>query len=103
MPIHVSHRPELQRFEAAPGGKLALCSYRLQDQVMTVHHTEVPWQLQGQGVAAALVQATLDWARGQGLRVRPTCSYVASYMRRHPDTHDLLYQPHQPNPPGDPA
>jgi predicted GNAT family acetyltransferase len=46
--------------------------------------------LQGQGLAAALVAQALDWARQQGLRVRPTCSYVASYMRRHPETQDLL-------------
>jgi hypothetical protein len=93
MTINVSHRPEQLRFEAAPGGKLALCNYRLDDKVMTIHHTEVPWQLQGKGVAAELVQATLAWARAEGLHVRPTCSYVASYMRRHPDTHDLLYKP----------
>lgn len=96
MPINVTHRPELLHFEAAPGGKLAVCSYRLDGRVMTIHHTEVPWQLQGKGVAAELVRATLDWARAQGLRVRPTCSYVASYMRRHTDTHDLLYQPGEP-------
>lgn len=93
MPINVTHHPELLHFAAAPGGKRAVCSYRLEGPVMTVHHTEVPWQLQGQGVAAELVRATLDWARAEGLRVRPTCSYVASYMRRHAETHDLLYQP----------
>jgi predicted GNAT family acetyltransferase len=30
------------------------------------------------------------YARRQGLRVRPSCSYVRAYMRRHPDTLDLL-------------
>jgi hypothetical protein len=90
MSIHVSHRPELNRFEASPKGKLALCSYRLAGKQLVLHHTEVPWQLQGQGVAAELVRSALAWARTEGLRVRPTCSYVASYMRRHPETHDLL-------------
>jgi len=46
--------------------------------------------LQGQGVAADLVHAALAFARSQGLRVRPSCSYVAAYMRRHPETLDLL-------------
>jgi D-alanyl-D-alanine dipeptidase len=46
--------------------------------------------LQGQGIAAVLVQAALDWARAERLQVRPVCSYVAAYMRRHPDTLDLL-------------
>ena len=44
-------------------------------------------------VAADLVQAALDFARSQGLRVRPTCSYVASYMQRRPETQDLLESP----------
>jgi predicted GNAT family acetyltransferase len=48
----------------------------------------VPAALQGRGLAAALVQAALAWARAE--RLRPTCSYVAAYMRRHPDTQDLL-------------
>ena len=58
--------------------------------VLMLHHTEVPEALAGQGVAAALVQAALAWARAEGLKVRPTCSYVAAYMRRHPETQDLL-------------
>ena len=58
--------------------------------MLVLHHTEVPAALQGQGVAAALVQAALAWARAEGLRVRPVCSYVAAYMKRHPETQDLL-------------
>ena len=69
---------------------MGVCSYSRQGDVLVLHHTEVPPALQGQGVAAELVAATLAWAREQGLRVRPTCSYVASYMRRHPQTLDLL-------------
>ena len=90
MSLAVSHNAAVSRFEAWPQGRLALCSYRRQGNVLVLHHTEVPAALQGQGVAAALVQAALDWARAQGLPVRPTCSYVAAYMRRHPETQDLL-------------
>ena len=55
-----------------------------------LHDTEVPPALQGQGLAAELLHAVLIWARAEGLRVRPTCSYIAAYMRRHPETQDLL-------------
>ena len=58
--------------------------------VMNIVHTEVPTQAEGRGVAAALVRAALAHARAEGLRVRPSCSYVRVYMRRHPDTQDLL-------------
>ena len=50
----------------------------------------MPPAFEGRGVAAALVHATLAWARAEGLRVRPMCSYVTAYMRRHPETQDLL-------------
>jgi predicted GNAT family acetyltransferase len=58
--------------------------------VLLLTHTEVPPALEGRGIAAALVKAALDWARAEGLRVRPLCSYVVAYMRRHPETQDLL-------------
>lgn len=88
--LTIVHRPEQGCFEAALPQGLAVCAYRRQGELLLLTHTEVPVAAEGRGVAAALVRATLDWARGQGLRVRPVCSYVAAYMRRHPETQDLL-------------
>jgi uncharacterized protein len=102
MPLVVTHNAEAARFEARPGpdpALLAICSYRRLSapgggaDTLVLHHTEVPPQLQGRGVAGDLVQGALAWAREHGLHVRPTCSYVAAYMRRHPETHDLLEVP----------
>jgi predicted GNAT family acetyltransferase len=59
-------------------------------KVIDIVHTDVPAALQGRGLAGVLMQALLDWARAEGLRVRPICSYARSYMRRHADTQDLL-------------
>lgn len=86
----VHHHPEHQRFDAVVDGRLALCSYHRQGDTLVLHHTEVPPPLEGRGLAAALVAAALAWARHEGLRVQPRCSYVAAYMRRHPETQDLL-------------
>ena len=90
MATHVVHLPQAQRFEAAFGGETAICEYRRQGPLLTLFHTEVPPRLQGQGIASELVAAALAWARAEGLRVRPSCSYVAAYMQRHPETQDLL-------------
>lgn len=86
----VIHQPEASRFVVETPRGAALCAYRVQDGVAVLHHTLVPPPLEGRGIAGALVAATLAWARQQGLRVRPTCSYVAAYMQRHPETQDLL-------------
>jgi uncharacterized protein len=69
---------------------LARADYRLAGGVMRLVHTEVPPALTGRGIAAQLVRAALEYARVSGLKVQPACSYVRTYMRRHPDTHSLL-------------
>jgi predicted GNAT family acetyltransferase len=53
---------------------------------MRMHHTEVPAALAGRGIAGALVQAAFAHADAHGLRVEPWCSYVRTYMKRHPET-----------------
>ena len=90
MTLQIRHDEAGSRFEAEVPGGSAECAYRLGGGVMNIVHTEVPPASEGRGIAAALVQTALAWARAQGLRVRPSCSYVRSYMRRHPETQDLL-------------
>jgi predicted GNAT family acetyltransferase len=88
--LDIHHDTIAQRFHADVGGAEAECVYRLAGSLMNIVHTEVPPQAEGRGIAAALVRAALAHARTMGWRVRPSCSYVASYMRRHTDTQELL-------------
>jgi len=86
----VVHAEKASRFEMRVHGQLCIAQYRLIDGVMWLTHTEVPPTLQGRGHAARVVKAALDHARAHGLKVRPACSYVHSYMRRHPEAQDLM-------------
>ncbi len=88
--LDIQHDAAAMRFHAVVAGGEAECVYRLADKLMNIVHTEVPSQAEGRGLAAALVRAALAHARAMGWRVRPSCSYVASYMRRHTETQDLL-------------
>ena len=88
--LQIRHDAAAARFEAAVDGGVAECVYRLDHGLMNIVHTEVPPHSEGRGIAAALVHAALAHARAQGWRVRPSCSYVHSYMRRHPETQDLM-------------
>lgn len=90
MKLEVVHNPAATRFEAYVEGELCRTDYRLADGVMRIVHTEVPYRLEGRGLAAQVVQAALEHARANGLKVAPVCGYVRAYMRRHKDTHDLL-------------
>jgi predicted GNAT family acetyltransferase len=88
--LQVTHNTAASRFEVLVEGHLCVADYRLAGGVMQMTHTGVPPPLEGRGIAARLVVAALAHARGQGLKVCPSCSYVAVYMRRHPETLDLL-------------
>ena len=90
MGIPIEHDVALGRFSATVHGHLCVCDYRLRDGVMFMTHTEVAPELEGQGIAAALVRAALAHAREQGLKVRPLCSYVQAYVRRHPEVQSPL-------------
>ena len=83
------HRADEHRFEATVDGHAGRLDYAITGDVMTIAHTEVDPPLEGRGVAGALVQAALDHARANRLRVRPRCAYAASYMDRHPESRSL--------------
>lgn len=85
----VRDNADKHRFEIEIDGYLALADYRIADGVMDLYHTESPQALAGRGVGSNLIRTALLSARAQGLKVRPTCSFVAAYMRRHPEFANL--------------
>jgi predicted GNAT family acetyltransferase len=90
LPIEIRHNIAESRFEATVDGDLCVAGYRMVGGVLLMTHTEVPAALEGRGIAGQLVRAALAHAGANGLKVEPRCSYVRSYMRRHPETHALL-------------
>lgn len=59
------------------------------ENVRVADHTLVPRELEGRGIAAALVEALVADARAQGFRIVPQCSYVEAKFRRNPDWAEL--------------
>ena len=86
----VVHHPERACFELLVQGQPCRADYRLSGRTMIVHHTEVPRALEGQGLAAIVVQAVFDHAAAHALTVEPRCSYVRAWARRHPEVAPLL-------------
>ena len=79
------------RFELdCGGGQVAFAPYRREGGVLTVPNSEVPRALRGKGFGEKLILGVLAHARGEGLKVRPLCSFVHAVMRRQPDYSDLL-------------
>jgi len=89
-PRTIEHDEAARRFHTTVEGHLCVLDYVLDGKVASYVHTGVPSPVGGRGIAADLVRFGLDTARARGWRVRPVCSYVAAYVRRHPEYQDLM-------------
>ena len=88
--MYVRHNETAHRFELGTEENPALIQYRLREGIIDMVHTEVPAEYKGQGLAGKLATAALDWARENGRRVVPSCSFIAGYIEKHPEFRDLL-------------
>jgi predicted GNAT family acetyltransferase len=78
------------RFEYEVDGKLAFVEYKMAPHRIIFTHMEVPEELAGRGIAQELAKTALDHARQNKLHVVALCSYVAAYIKRHPEYQDLV-------------
>ncbi|MBS1850758.1 MAG: N-acetyltransferase [Acidobacteria bacterium] len=78
------------RFELEKDGLVAYLEYTLTGKVLALIHSEVPEALRGQGLAAALAENALQWARAHHLKVDVICPSVEHYLAEHPEYNDLV-------------
>ena len=90
MTYDIENNEEKSRFETTVDGKTAFAAYNRDGDTITFTHTEVPPELEGKGIAGAIVKHALEEAKAQNLGVVPACSYVASYVRKHPEYGELV-------------
>ena len=90
--MEVVNNTGLHRFEVTMDGSTAHLEYRLVSNLISLIHTEVPEALEGRGIGAALAKAGLEYAREHGIQVVPLCPFVQSYLKRHPEYQDLVWQ-----------
>ena len=57
---------------------------------LNFYSTFVPSEARGKGLAKLLTEAGLEYARSNGLKVIPGCSYVETYFQKHPEAADLM-------------
>ena len=87
----VSRNDERSRYELDADGRVAgILVYRDGGEVLTMVHTEVGDEWEGQGLGSTLVRGALDDVRERGLKIRPLCPFVAAYLKRHPGYQDLV-------------
>lgn len=78
------------RFELERDGKVAYLEYSMAGNVLELIHTEVPFELRHHGLASALAETALQWAREHGYKVDIICPSVLEYVGKHPEYGDLV-------------
>jgi predicted GNAT family acetyltransferase len=84
----VEHQPG--RFTLRIDGHVAELVYERRGSVLDIQHTYTPPPVRGREIAARLTEAAFAFARREGLRVVPTCSYAALWVERHPEVRALV-------------
>lgn len=79
-----------QQYELTVEGYRSFIDYEIKDNTIYLTHTEVPEELEGQGVAAEMVEKAFHDIEKRGLKLVPYCSYVGIYLKRHPEWNRLL-------------
>lgn len=93
MDYKILNNQEKNQFEAVTEDKvIGLINYIIdkEDNTITVPHTEVNPEYEGQGIAGAMTQELLEYAKNKNLKVIPICPYTRTYIDRHPQYKDLL-------------
>lgn len=83
MEYTVIHDNKVNRFEIFESGQIAYLQYEEKEDSIDFVHTFVPKQLEGQGIANALAEAGLNYAKREQLKVIPSCSFIKTYIERH--------------------
>ena len=72
-------------FRIEVDGQTAVLDTRSEGDRFVLVHTEVPDELEGQGIGSQLVRAALEHAAANDLTLVPECPFARSWLEKHPD------------------
>jgi predicted GNAT family acetyltransferase len=88
--IEIVNNEAVHNFEFVVDGHRSFIDYKVKDDKIYLVHTEVPTELEGRGVAAAMVKKAFEYIEQADLKLVPLCSYVQSYLKSHPEWDRIL-------------
>ena len=85
-PAEVRDNPSQHRYEAVVDGAVAgYAEYIAKGSQITFTHTIVVPAFEGQGIGGQLARGALDAAVAAGQTITPQCTFIAGYIKSHPD------------------
>ncbi len=67
------------------GRQIAELDFEVKNNLLNAYHTGVRPELEGQGIAGKLFDELVKYARENGYKVIPSCSYILAKFRRNPE------------------
>jgi len=64
--------------------------YLMRSKVMNIYHTEVDPSIAGKNMGSKLVEAGVNYARENDLKILPTCPFAYKVFMRTPEYQDLM-------------
>ena len=87
---NITHDTAAQEFYIeTPQGKATL-HYEKKGGALDFHHTFVPPELRGQGLAEKIVAEGFEYAKKTNVKVIPSCPYVMRLVMKKPDWKALV-------------
>ena len=91
MDLEIKHNETDNKFYTVVDGSEAYLRYLMvNDNTMDMLKTYVPNELRDKGIAGEIVRTGLNFAVEKKLKIIPTCSYVATFIKRHKEFEHLL-------------
>ncbi|TDQ31228.1 GNAT family N-acetyltransferase [Zeaxanthinibacter enoshimensis] len=70
------------RYEFHIDGSTPFVEYNMKGDTIFLMHTEVPDELEGQGIGSKLAKAVLEDIHKKGLNIKVGCPFISHYMQK---------------------
>lgn len=93
--MHVTHESDGKKgkFTLFENDRQAgFMTYTMANEIMIIDHTEVDRAFEGKGLGKQLVEAGIEHARQNSLKIKPLCPFALKTMQRKGDeVKDILF------------
>jgi len=88
--LDIEHDKGHNRFTLNINGELAKVDYKIKNNKMYLVHSEVPYNLRGQGIGKTLVEKTFEKLTEEGYKAVAVCSYIKAVAKRSENWNSII-------------